>query len=244
MVVGSIHTYTKVIFTEVTCFITQTKVMVKEEDGGPPLKGLKFVIDKGVTEAKQKEVELKKFGATIVKKVDATVAAVISTPEVLQKQSRQVKHAAENQVHVVGVEFLQELSNNSESLAIPTVCDMIQKQSICSWGSDPRARIDATGRKSAKKKSFGSASSMFTKSVPSSMKMRVKGGGVVDPESELEDVAHVLKKGGTLYAAVLGMVDMTQGTNSYYKLQILRADQGPQGLQRMDTSFLHTASVT
>ena len=78
---------------------------------------------------------------------------------------------------------------------------------------------------------------MFTKSVPSSMKMRVKGGGVVDPESELEDVAHVLKKGGTLYAAVLGMVDVIQGTNSYYKLQVLRADQGFQYVYGFHLSY-------
>ena len=42
---------------------------------------------------------------------------------------------------------------------------------------------------------------------------------------ELEDQAHVLKEGNTLYNAVLGMVDIVRGTNSYYKLQILESDK-------------------
>ena len=31
---------------------------------------------------------------------------------------------------------------------------------------------------------------------------------------------------GTIYNAVLGMVDITRGSNSYYKLQLLEADNG------------------
>ena len=65
---------------------------------------------------------------------------------------------------------------------------------------------------------------MFTKSVPAKQKMKLKGGAAVDPDSELEDLAHVLEEKGEIYNAVLGMVDIVKGTNSYYKLQILEAD--------------------
>ena len=65
---------------------------------------------------------------------------------------------------------------------------------------------------------------MFTRSVPATQKMKLKGGAAVDPDSELEDVAHVLEDKGEIYNAVLGMVDIVRGTNSYYKLQILEAN--------------------
>ena len=41
----------------------------------------------------------------------------------------------------------------------------------------------------------------------------------------LELTHHVLDSGsGNLYTAVLGMVDVVRGTNSYYKLQVLESD--------------------
>ena len=48
--------------------------------------------------------------------------------------------------------------------------------------------------------------------------------------SGLEDTCHVLKDTGTgdIFAAVLGLVDITRGTNSYYKLQLLESDNGRQ----------------
>ena len=45
--------------------------------------------------------------------------------------------------------------------------------------------------------------------------------------SDLEDTHHVLEyPAGTVYSAVLGMVDIVRGTNSYYKLQLLESDSG------------------
>ena len=56
------------------------------------------------------------------------------------------------------------------------------------------------------------------------MKLTVKGVSAVDPESELEHSHHVLEEGKTIWNAVLGMVDIVRGTNSYYKLQLLEGD--------------------
>ena len=42
----------------------------------------------------------------------------------------------------------------------------------------------------------------------------------------LMESAHVYKKGDDLYTAVLGLVSITSGTNSYYKLQLLESDSG------------------
>ena len=41
----------------------------------------------------------------------------------------------------------------------------------------------------------------------------------------LTEKAHVLLEKGEPYTAVLNMVDIARGTNSYYKLQILESDK-------------------
>lgn len=41
----------------------------------------------------------------------------------------------------------------------------------------------------------------------------------------LEHNAHVLEKGGKVFSATLGLVDIVKGTNSYYKLQLLEDDK-------------------
>ncbi|CAH8655349.1 unnamed protein product [Dicrocoelium dendriticum] len=55
----------------------------------------------------------------------------------------------------------------------------------------------------------------------------LKGGAVVDPESGLADRASVMKGNrGEPLSAVLGMVDLVKGSNSFYKLQALKSDTG------------------
>ncbi len=46
----------------------------------------------------------------------------------------------------------------------------------------------------------------------------------MDPDSELEGSHHVLEERGVVWNAVLGLVDVIRGTNSYYKLQLLEGD--------------------
>ena len=65
---------------------------------------------------------------------------------------------------------------------------------------------------------------MFTKSLPSKVRVQLKGGAAVDPDSNLVDVAHVYKNEHEIYNAVLGMTDIQSGKNSYYKLQVLESD--------------------
>ena len=43
--------------------------------------------------------------------------------------------------------------------------------------------------------------------------------------SEMEDSCHVLEENGDVYSATLGLVDIVRGTNSYYKLQLLKEDK-------------------
>ena len=69
------------------------------------------------------------------------------------------------------------------------------------------------------------SASRFLSQAPKSVKLKLKGGAYVDPDSELEDKAHVLKAGDNLYSAVLGAVNIQDGKNSYYKLQVLEHDK-------------------
>lgn len=41
---------------------------------------------------------------------------------------------------------------------------------------------------------------------------------------ELSKTHHVYEAAGVVYNAVLGLVDIVQGTNSFYKLQLLEND--------------------
>lgn len=51
-------------------------------------------------------------------------------------------------------------------------------------------------------------------------------GAVIDPDSGLEDEAHVYKANEKLYSVALDLVDLTphKDKNSYYKLQLLESD--------------------
>lgn len=61
-----------------------------------------------------------------------------------------------------------------------------------------------------------------------SQMMRIKGGDAVDPQSELEDIAHVYQQGKDKYNAVLSLTDLQKGKNSFYKLQLLKSDKHDQ----------------
>ncbi|XGW04050.1 hypothetical protein V3C99_015302 [Haemonchus contortus] len=59
-------------------------------------------------------------------------------------------------------------------------------------------------------------------------KQLVKGGTVVDQECEYSEVSHVHRDSkGSLYAVVLGSVDLQSNRNSYYKIQLLKHDTKP-----------------
>ena len=59
------------------------------------------------------------------------------------------------------------------------------------------------------------------------IKLKIKGGAAVDPDSGLEDDAHILSEPKTSdpYSCVLGYVDIARGSNSYYKLQLIEHDK-------------------
>lgn len=73
-------------------------------------------------------------------------------------------------------------------------------------------------------KSKISGKSMYEKSVPTSVKLTLKGGIAVEPQSALEHKAHVYKQNNEVWNANLCLSDVQTGKNSYYKLQLLESD--------------------
>ncbi|KAL8613750.1 hypothetical protein ACOMHN_029607 [Nucella lapillus] len=184
-----------------------------------PLEDLKFVI---IVKAKGSQLtkDVQALGGAVVSKPDGKTAACISTKGEVDKLGKAMKDVKAADVQVVPEDFLTKLKGGA------SVAELITTLNIAPWGGEVDKRIGKRPVKSAPKSGMTKKDEeRFTKSVPSTVKMTVKGGAAVDPESGLAETTHVLKeKGGDLYTAVLGLVDVARGTNSFYKLQALEGD--------------------
>ncbi|XP_019618728.1 PREDICTED: poly [ADP-ribose] polymerase 1-like isoform X2 [Branchiostoma belcheri] len=186
-------------------------------DEKKPLHHVKVVLGKTTKSKAEMTKAIEKLGGTVASKVDSTVACVISSKEDVQKMSKKIKDAKAADVHVVSEDFVTDVEKGGAAL-------LIMQKSIASWGSDPHSRIATVEEKPSKSKSKSKYEEM--ESGTKKLKMMVKGGAAVDPDSGIEHSAHVLEDKGKVYNAVLGLVDLVRGTNSYYKLQVLEADKG------------------
>ncbi|XP_018335477.1 poly [ADP-ribose] polymerase [Agrilus planipennis] len=181
----------------------------------PPLYNMEFVLLGNLSKNKD---DLKKsitlLGGKVVTKISKTVMAVISTPEEVAKESSRINQAQDADIQVVSEDFLEEAKSNTGKIP-----ELVLKKSICNWGSDPSKRLPQDELLTKSK-----SGSMYTKSVPSKVKLQLKGGTTVDPDSNLEDQAHVYVHGKDKYTVILGKTDIQSGKNSFYKLQLLEAD--------------------
>jgi len=129
-------------------------------------------------------------------------------------------------IQVVPVDILDEFEADPTNAVF-----LITKKNIAPWGTDIDKRLGLnnvptkSGSKSGSKASSGKESSSGHKSGGDKLKLKLKGGGVVDPDSGLADEAHVYKSKESLYSVVLGVVDIQKDRNSYYKLQVLEHDK-------------------
>lgn len=117
-------------------------------------------------------------------------------------------------IHIVPMEYLDFVETDADG-----AINYINSMSLCNWGTDPQLKVPQDVPKSSKFKSI------YTKSVPRSKTLKVKDGIAVDPDSGLEDIAHVYVHGKDKYNTVLGLADIQRNKNSYYKLQLLEADK-------------------
>ncbi|XP_018568768.1 poly [ADP-ribose] polymerase [Anoplophora glabripennis] len=217
----------KRVIKEVHSTVTLKKD-VKEEESEPKVKralpslyDMEFVI---VGHPSKSKDEIKKLvtsmGGKVTTKIKESVMAVISTAEEVEKMGARMLEVERCQIHVVPDDFLDEAKDNAGKIP-----DLIIKKSLCNWGADPTTRVPSAPSTSSSKSKSGSR---YTSSVPSKVKLKLKGGVAVDPDSGLEDVAHVYLEGQDKYTVTLGLTDIQSKKNSYYKLQLLAADRGNQ----------------
>lgn len=157
---------------------------------------------------------LTKLGAKCGNSITERTTVIMSTADEVKRMGSRMKKAKSLGLHVIPIEYLDAVESNGAG-----AINYINSMTLCDWGTDPSARIQQDEAKSSKSKSI------YTKSVPKSMTLKIKDGLAVDPDSGLEDVAHVyVSKNKDKYNVVLGITDIQNNKNSFYKLQLLESD--------------------
>lgn len=138
----------------------------------------------------------------------------------MSKKMEEVRDAG---VRVVAEDFLTDIKSSGKALQ-----ELVTLHAISPWGAEVKVENKASSVASksgaSATKSTGKVKEENGGSKSKKMKLTVKGGAAVDPDSGLENSAHVLEQNGKMYSATLGLVDIVRGTNSYYKLQLLEDD--------------------
>lgn len=205
----------------------KVKTEVTEAVKGPPLKGVVFLLDSKLDRSKEEITkDIEDLGGKVSSRMSEKVAAFISTKGRVKAMDSKMEKAEDLKIPVVPLDILDEFKSDSGLNA----AFLINKKNIAPWdcpdvekrlGLDKKESKSGASGKESKSNGKSSKSSM-----PEKMTLKLKGGGVVDPDSGLEDKAHVLKAKDTLYSVVLGIVDIQNDKNSYYKMQILEDDKG------------------
>ncbi|KAJ8009696.1 hypothetical protein DPEC_G00094190 [Dallia pectoralis] len=196
-------------------------------EGAPadkPLTGMSLM---AVGKLRQNKDELKAAVEALGGKITGSAnkaALCLSTKKEVEKMTKKMEEAKEASVRVVSEDFLVDIKSPGKTLQ-----ELVSLHAISSWGAEVKLETQAVAAasksgtvatKSTKKIKEEEGSSKSSKK----MKMTVKGGAAVDPDSGLENSAHVLDQNGKIFSATLGLVDIVRGTNSYYKLQLLEDD--------------------
>uniref|UniRef100_A0A8D0GPP2 Poly [ADP-ribose] polymerase n=1 Tax=Sphenodon punctatus TaxID=8508 RepID=A0A8D0GPP2_SPHPU len=195
--------------------------------GDKPLSNMKILIIGKLSKNKE---EMKAAIEELGGKVTTTASKAtlcISTQKEVEKMNKKMEEVKAAQVQVVSEEFLQDVKSSSKGFQ-----ELLPVHTLSPWGAKVKQEHTETtskggnstglpNMKSAGKVKEEQGTSKFEKK----MKLTVKGGAAVDPDSGLEDSAHVFEKGGKIFSATLGLVDIVRGTNSYYKLQLLEDDR-------------------
>ncbi|XP_045493688.1 poly [ADP-ribose] polymerase-like [Colias croceus] len=187
----------------------------------PPLKNLQFFLY-GKFKAPKEEVKnrILKMGGLVVSKLTETTAAVISTQRDVENMPRKMEEIQDQEIEVVDETFLDQIDTKTGT--VTETLELIKQHNIAPWGSDPTKRVpqDVIDGKSIEK-----SGSMYAKSKSAIQKIKIKGGTAVDPDSGLADKAHVYTdQSGDKFTVVLAKTDVVAGKNSFYKLQVLEAD--------------------
>lgn len=158
---------------------------------------------------------IERMGGKLVTKIQEHTAVVISNAEEVEKMNKRMLEVQSCNIQVVPEDFLTAIKDGNPTETI----EKIKSMNLCSWGSDPLARIPGEEIKGPKE-------SIYSRNVSKTANIKLKNGTAIDPDSGLHDVAHVYRQDGTLYTSTLSFTDIQKNKNSYYKLQVLESDAG------------------
>ncbi|CAB1435499.1 unnamed protein product [Pleuronectes platessa] len=162
-------------------------------------------------------------GSTFRQTSDGHEAVGGGTKKEVEKMTKKMEEIRDAGVRVVSEDFLTDIQSSGKALQ-----ELVSLHAISPWGAEVKVEVPAPSAASKSgalaTKSTGKVKQEEVGSKAKKMKLTVKGGAAVDPDSGLENSAHVLEQSGKMYSATLGLVDIVRGTNSYYKLQLLEDD--------------------
>ncbi|XP_035851369.1 poly [ADP-ribose] polymerase 1 isoform X2 [Sander lucioperca] len=196
-------------------------------EGAPadkPLTGMKLLTVGKLTKNKDDlKAAVEELGGKITSTANKA-SLCLSTKKEVEKMSKKMEEARDAGVRVVSEDFLTDIKSSGKAFQ-----ELVSLHAISPWGAEVKVEAPAAAPSAASKSGV-----LATKSTgrvkeeggskSKKMKLTVKGGAAVDPDSGLENSAHVLEQSGKMYSATLGLVDIVRGTNSYYKLQLLEDD--------------------
>ncbi|CAG7724082.1 unnamed protein product [Allacma fusca] len=182
-----------------------------------PLEKLKFLIDPTLDKNSIKK-KIVAFGGEVGHSVSSKVVAVISSAEQVEAgKEKLLKSAKEKNIPVVSASFVENIRdvdyNLDEQLQVHLIVDWIKPLQIKTLLEKIRPKKESEEKKS-----------MFELEMKK-IKLKMKDGAVVDPDSGLEDDGHVYKEGKQFFSFILSKVDVDAGDNKYYKLQIIESDR-------------------
>lgn len=91
-----------------------------------------FLIGKLKKTDHQIQQSIKQMGGKVSSKIHENITAVISNRAEVQRMSAFMKQAKKFKIHVIPVEFLDQLFLDMDAVSF------INKNSLCNWGSDVR----------------------------------------------------------------------------------------------------------
>ncbi|CAH1644173.1 unnamed protein product [Spodoptera littoralis] len=181
----------------------------KKEVSIPPLKDLQFFFYGDFDNKEEIHKRILKLGGVVITKLLDSTAAVISTKANVEKMLFKMKEIRSKDIQVVEETFF-DIIEKAGSCTVAQSLELIKENNITDWGSDPASRVPA--------KVLGEIST-------NSM-LKIAGGSSVDPACGLNiNKFHVYVDPNNIkYTVVLSLTDVVAQKNSYYKMQVLEAD--------------------
>jgi len=151
---------------------------------------------------------------------------VITSEEGAKSRAKVIKEAIDNNIPLIKEEFI------ADSIAAGKVEDP-EKYSLQGDTATKSAPLQTSlksigtkvASKSAASKSVtSSVSGSIGKSGSGKAKVKVKGRGAVDPDSNLDETGHIYDDKKLVWTASMTSADIQTGRNSYYILQLIEMD--------------------